>query len=59
MGGARNSRLVIHHGYGHLSGTDPSSCAPIIAREYVLRGVLPDELETDCFADEKPYMYGV
>lgn len=52
----RNARLVVHHGYGH-SSRDKSSCTDTIAREFVLHGTLPDESETACFADEKPYRY--
>ncbi|KAI0475591.1 hypothetical protein GGR56DRAFT_646585 [Xylariaceae sp. FL0804] len=55
---AANARLVVHHGYGH-SSRDTSSCTNSIARDFILRGELPDEAETDCFADEKPYLYGV
>lgn len=54
-----NARLVVHHGYGHSSSRDPSSCTESIARAYVLHGTLPDAPETDCYADEKPYRYGV
>ncbi|KAL2268199.1 hypothetical protein VTJ83DRAFT_3045 [Remersonia thermophila] len=54
----RNARLVVHHGYGH-SMRDTSNCTETIAREYILHGKLPEEQETDCHADEKPYLYGV
>ncbi|KAK4460028.1 hypothetical protein QBC42DRAFT_273207 [Cladorrhinum samala] len=54
----RNARLVAHHGYGH-SSRDTSKCTDSIAREYILHGTLPDEAETNCYADEKPYRYGV
>ncbi|KAK7756236.1 hypothetical protein SLS62_001830 [Diatrype stigma] len=53
-----NARLVVHHGYGH-SSRDRSNCTDSIARDFVLRGVLPEGPETDCFANEKPYLYGV
>lgn len=53
-----NARLIVHHGYGH-SSRDRSNCTDSIARDYILRGVLPEDPETDCFADEKPYLYGV
>jgi len=56
--GTRNARLIAHHGYGH-SSTDKSSCTDAIARAYILEGKLPDEPETACYADEKPYLYGV
>lgn len=52
----RNARLVVHHGYGH-SSRDRSSCTDSIARSYILDGVLPDEAETECYADGKPYLY--
>jgi pimeloyl-ACP methyl ester carboxylesterase len=54
----RNARLVVHNGYGHSSG-DKSSCTDSIAKEFILHGTLPDEQETACYADEKPYLYGV
>lgn len=53
-----NARLVAHHGYGH-SSRDTSRCTDGIARAYILRGEVPEEAETACFADEKPYLYGV
>ncbi|KAI6087254.1 Alpha/Beta hydrolase protein [Hypoxylon rubiginosum] len=56
MGG--NARLVVHHGYGH-SSRDKSSCTDVVAKAYILNGTLPEEEETPCFADEKPYLYGV
>jgi pimeloyl-ACP methyl ester carboxylesterase len=54
----RNARLIAHHGYGH-SSSDSSKCTDSIAKEFILRGTLPEAQETACFADEKPYMYGV
>ena len=54
----RNARLVAHHGYGH-SSADASACTDAIVRAYILEGKLPDEAETACHADEKPYRYGV
>jgi pimeloyl-ACP methyl ester carboxylesterase len=54
----RNARLIVHHGYGH-SSRDTSSCTDSIAREFILHGKLPKEQETMCYANEKPYMYGV
>ncbi|KAL2114931.1 hypothetical protein VTJ04DRAFT_10594 [Mycothermus thermophilus] len=54
----RNARLVAHHGYGH-SMRDTSSCTETIAREYILHGKLPEEQETACYADGKPYLYDV
>ncbi|POR39113.1 Carboxylesterase A [Tolypocladium paradoxum] len=54
----KNARLVAHHGYGH-SSRDTSNCTDAIARSFILEGTLPDEPETACFANEKPYLYGV
>lgn len=54
----RNARLIAHHGYGH-SSRDTSNCTDAIARAFILEGTLPDEQETACFANEKPYLYGV
>ncbi|KAM4058657.1 TAP-like protein domain-containing protein [Hirsutella rhossiliensis] len=54
--GHANARLIAHHGYGH-SSRDTSRCTDAIARAWILDGVLPDALETACFADEKPYRY--
>ncbi|KAI1435516.1 alpha/beta-hydrolase [Xylaria sp. CBS 124048] len=51
-----NARLVAHHGYGH-SSRDKSACTDSIARAYILEGKLPDEQETACYADGKPYLY--
>ncbi|TQN65906.1 putative hydrolase YuaR [Colletotrichum shisoi] len=56
--GRDNARLIAHHGYGH-SSRDTSRCTDAIARAYILEGALPDEAETACYADEKPYLYGV
>ncbi|KAK0669156.1 putative hydrolase [Cercophora samala] len=52
-----NARMVVHHGYGH-SSRDTSQCTDSIAREFILHGKLPNKAETDCYADEKPYLYG-
>ncbi|KAK2007242.1 alpha/beta-hydrolase [Colletotrichum eremochloae] len=54
----RNARLIAHHGYGH-SSRDTSNCTDSIAKTYILEGELPDEPETACYANEKPYLYGV
>lgn len=54
----KNARLIAHHGYGH-SSRDTSACTEAIARSYILEGKLPEEQETACYADEKPYLYGV
>jgi pimeloyl-ACP methyl ester carboxylesterase len=51
-----NARLVAHHGYGH-SSRDKSSCTDNIAKAYILDGKLPEEQETACHADRKPYLY--
>ncbi|PYH97897.1 alpha/beta-hydrolase [Aspergillus ellipticus CBS 707.79] len=56
--GHDNSRLIVHHGYGH-SSRDRSVCTDAIAKGYLLKGEVPGEMETDCFADGKPYLYGV
>ncbi|KAK4162328.1 hypothetical protein QBC43DRAFT_321752 [Cladorrhinum sp. PSN259] len=53
-----NARLIAHHGYGH-SSRDKSNCTDEIAKAYILNGTLPDKAETDCYANEKPYLYGV
>lgn len=54
----RNARLIAHHGYGH-SSRDTSACTDEIAKAYILEGTLPEDQETACYADEKPYLYGV
>ncbi|KAL2126217.1 hypothetical protein VTI74DRAFT_1409 [Chaetomium olivicolor] len=54
----KNARLIVHHGYGHGS-RDTSQCTEAIARAYIMNGTLPEEQETECYADEKPYLYGV
>lgn len=54
----KNARLIAHHGYGH-SSRDTSNCTDTIARAYIINGTLPEEAETACYADEKPYLYGV
>ncbi|KAI0156718.1 hypothetical protein GGR52DRAFT_198560 [Hypoxylon sp. FL1284] len=54
----RNARLVVHHGYGH-SSRDKSSCTDAIAKAFILDGTVPEDQETPCYADEKPYLYGV
>jgi pimeloyl-ACP methyl ester carboxylesterase len=53
-----NARMIVHHGYGH-SSRDTSNCTDSIAREFILHGTLPEKQETACYANEKPYMYGV
>ncbi|KAK7916958.1 hypothetical protein PG985_010566 [Apiospora marii] len=53
-----NARLIVHHGYGHSSGRDRSACTDARLKAYILNGTLPEEQETDCYADEKPYLYG-
>lgn len=50
----KNARLVIHHGYGH-SSVDRSDCTDAIARNVILKGVFPTDLETECYANSKPY----
>jgi len=54
----QNARLIAHHGYGH-SSRDTSNCTDSIAKEFILTGKLPDEPETACYANEKPYLYGM
>lgn len=54
----QNGRLIAHHGYGH-SSRDTSACTNSIAKAYLLNGTVPQDPETACFADEKPYLYGV
>lgn len=54
----KNARLIAHHGYGH-SSRDRSNCTDSIAQAYLLNGTLPEEQETACYANEKPYLYGV
>ncbi|KAI3401944.1 hypothetical protein diail_6504 [Diaporthe ilicicola] len=54
----KNARLIAHHGYGH-SSRDPSNCTETLAKAFILNGTLPEEPETACYADEKPYLYGV
>ncbi|KAL6413452.1 hypothetical protein AUP68_02966 [Ilyonectria robusta] len=53
-----NARLVVHHGYGH-SSRDASNCTDAIAKAYIMGRELPQESETACYANEKPYLYGV
>ncbi|KAH8648413.1 protease [Xylariales sp. PMI_506] len=53
-----NARLIVHHGYGH-SSRDTSACTEAALKAYILNGTLPADAETPCFADEKPYLYGV
>ncbi|KAK3940014.1 hypothetical protein QBC46DRAFT_261965 [Diplogelasinospora grovesii] len=53
----KNARLIVHHGYGH-SSRDTSNCTDSIAKAFILNGTVPESAETDCYADEKPYLYG-
>lgn len=53
-----NARLIVHHGYGH-SSRDTSTCTDALARGLILHGELPEKPETNCYAREKPYLYGV
>ncbi|KAK8109540.1 hypothetical protein PG999_007677 [Apiospora kogelbergensis] len=57
--GVENARLIAHHGYGHSSGRDRSACTDGYLKAYMLDGALPAGQETACYADEKPYLYGV
>ncbi|KAJ5167392.1 Alpha/Beta hydrolase protein [Penicillium canariense] len=52
----QNARLIVHHGYGHTSRWDKSECTDRIGKAYILDGTLPDEAETNCYADGKPYI---
>ncbi|KAI1850986.1 hypothetical protein JX266_003651 [Neoarthrinium moseri] len=54
----KNARLIVHHGYGHGS-RDASACTDSIARAFILNGTLPEEHEIACYANEKPYLYGI
>ncbi|KAK7719865.1 hypothetical protein SLS64_002046 [Diaporthe eres] len=54
----KNARLIAHHGYGH-SSRDLSNCTETLATAFILNGTLPEEPETACYANEKPYLYGV
>ncbi|KUI65889.1 hypothetical protein VM1G_01932 [Cytospora mali] len=53
-----NARLIAHHGFGH-SSRDLSNCTDSIAMAYILNGTVPEDHETACYANEKPYRYGV
>ncbi|KAE9378638.1 hypothetical protein N431DRAFT_363260 [Stipitochalara longipes BDJ] len=53
----QNARLIAHHGYGH-SSRDTSNCTDSIAKAFILDGKLPEDSETACYANEKPYLYG-
>jgi len=53
----QNARLIAHHGYGH-SSRDTSDCTDSIAKAFIMTGKLPEEPETACYANEKPYLYG-
>lgn len=50
-----NARLIAHHGYGH-SSRDKSNCTESIAKAYILNGTVPEDSETACYADKKPYV---
>lgn len=49
-----NARLVVHHGYGHTS-QDRSERTDTIAADLIRFGKVPEDLETHCFADSKPF----
>lgn len=58
--GPSNSRMVIHHGYGHTSSANPSNCTETIKKDYMLKGALPSrDRPTDCYANEKPFVGGM
>ena len=54
----KNARLIVHHGYGH-SSRDKSNCTDSLAKSFILQGKVPETQETACYANEKPYFYGV
>lgn len=54
----KNARLIAHHGYGH-SSRDLSNCTETLAKAFILNGSVPEDPETACYANEKPYLYGV
>ncbi|KAK3322043.1 Alpha/Beta hydrolase protein [Apodospora peruviana] len=54
-----NARLIVHHGYGHSSTADNSDCTIAASKAFILNGTLPEKSEIDCYANEKPYLYGV
>lgn len=45
---------VIHHGYGH-SSRDSSNCTNEIIKNFFVKGQIPEEGVTDCYADSKPF----
>jgi pimeloyl-ACP methyl ester carboxylesterase len=53
--GVDNARLIVHHGYGHMSTSDPSNCTDGLGRAYILQGEIPESKETHCYANHKPY----
>ncbi|TLS24621.1 hypothetical protein PpBr36_08592 [Pyricularia pennisetigena] len=53
--GRDNLRLVVHHGYGHGTHADASSCTEALMKAYISEGKIPDETETNCYADRKPF----
>ncbi|TLD28614.1 hypothetical protein PspLS_03737 [Pyricularia sp. CBS 133598] len=53
--GRDNLRLVVHHGYGHGTHADLSSCTEDLMKAYISDGKIPDETETNCYADRKPF----
>lgn len=52
--GADNARLLVHHGFGHGSNQE-SNCTNAVGQRYLLEGILPDEEESDCYANRKPF----
>ncbi|GAC93601.1 proteinase [Pseudozyma hubeiensis SY62] len=52
--GDGNARLIALDAFSH-SSRDLSKCAMDIMRRYMLTGALPDERETGCKADHRPY----
>ncbi|KAK3947907.1 Alpha/Beta hydrolase protein [Pseudoneurospora amorphoporcata] len=54
--GYKNSRLIVHHGYGHSSRFDLSNCTIEVQKRYMRDGVAPEDAETHCHANKKPYL---
>ncbi|KAK3951715.1 hypothetical protein QBC32DRAFT_343185 [Pseudoneurospora amorphoporcata] len=54
--GYKNSRLIVHYGYGHSSRSDLSDCTIEVQKRYMRDGVAPEDAETHCHANKKPYL---
>ncbi|CBQ70218.1 conserved hypothetical protein (C-terminal fragment), partial [Sporisorium reilianum SRZ2] len=55
--GTSNARLIALDAFSH-SSRDLSKCVVQKVRQYMLHGVVPQEAETRCEADSKPYRSG-